>query len=72
MRGENNLATYATGAAIGSSPHARGKLWGECPFTGFDGLIPACAGKTSDDKLGTVQARAHPRMRGENRVWFVG
>ena len=29
-------------------------------------LIPACAGKTTQSRLGGEEHRAHPRMRGEN------
>ena len=53
-------------AAWGSSPLTRGKLF----IAAFDlqtlGLIPAHAGKTDVGDAGLLQARAHPRSRGEN------
>ena len=52
----------------GSSPLTRGKP-GPAPAAGPSvGLIPAHAGKTSDDGYGGQDARAHPRSRGENAV----
>ena len=52
----------------GSSPRVRGKplhRWGE---VSGDGLIPACAGKTSDVNREISRDRAHPRVCGENSL----
>ena len=51
---------------IGSSPLTRGKLGCVVPTVGGVGLIPAHAGKTRLMSAGMIQARAHPRSRGEN------
>ena len=55
----------------GSSPRVRGKL----EFFAFAGqrlgLIPACAGKTFGDRVAYPNARAHPRVCGENFVAAV-
>ena len=67
MRGENTSRVKIVSRLRGSSPHARGKLYRPRCNTTVRGLIPACAGKTKRwlEELGV--ARAHPRMRGENR-----
>ena len=50
----------------GSSPRVRGKQAREgYPFL-FDGLIPACAGKTRGHFPNRYSVRAHPRVCGEN------
>ena len=48
MRGENWLARYCSNHNNGSSPHARGKRAMEQQNFATLGLIPACAGKTSN------------------------
>ena len=52
----------------GSSPHARGALFGPTHRRAQGGIIPACAGST----LGTVEIaprlQDHPRMRGEHAL----
>ena len=50
----------------GSSPRVRGKRGRAAGASGLRGLIPACAGKTSGNKLGNKVCRAHPRVCGEN------
>ena len=51
----------------GSSPRVRGKQAREgYPFL-FDGLIPACAGKTRTAPSTASASEAHPRVCGENR-----
>ena len=50
----------------GSSPHARGKPITNPSQVIVERLIPACAGKTSVRVPGSLLAKAHPRMRGEN------
>ena len=50
----------------GSSPLTRGKPWPARRGHRGSGLIPAHAGKTSEDVLPLRDIRAHPRSRGEN------
>ena len=66
-RGENVPSSSVKGNEAGSSPLTRGK-----PVVGGygdlrSGLIPAHAGKTQHNGPVAVEARAHPRSRGENR-----
>ena len=65
-RGENYATRRDLRRPSGSSPLTRGKRtlcqeMGQCPR-----LIPAHAGKTRLMSAGMIQARAHPRSRGEN------
>ena len=50
----------------GSSPRVRGKRWRGVPIRDGEGLIPACAGKTT--MMGELSdvGGAHPRVCGEN------
>ena len=67
MCGENRRARWDAGIAWGSSPRVRGKQAREgYPFL-FDGLIPACAGKTRTAPSTASASEAHPRVCGENR-----
>ena len=67
-RGENMMCAIVGFPVAGSSPLTRGKP-GPAPAAGPSvGLIPAHAGKTSDDGYGGQDARAHPRSRGENVI----
>ena len=69
-RGEHRLATDSNGQYLGSSPLARGtrRLRGSA---GHDrGLIPARAGNTRNSGTHSVNARAHPRSRGEHSGVF--
>ena len=52
--------------STGSSPLTRGKQLRGGRREGLDGLIPAHAGKTSNEVIGSPVFRAHPRSRGEN------
>ena len=65
-RGENRLLGGSCYCASGSSPLTRGKpaSWGVMLLRLR--LIPAHAGKTRLMSAGMIQARAHPRSRGEN------
>ena len=68
-RGENGWDAATNLAAAGSSPLTRGKQdLARQPPQGR-GLIPAHAGKTSISRVGSWVSRAHPRSRGENRIW---
>ena len=68
MRGEHDLVSPVSFFHVGSSPHARGApasiRFGSMP----DGIIPACAGSTSDHQAPRSLSRDHPRMRGEHKV----
>ena len=68
MHGENSRGCRKNAPSGGSSPHARGKLCSLPVLSGLLGLIPACAGKTVESELKVAEARAHPRMRGENTL----
>ena len=68
MRGEHPSKMKTSTTIQGSSPHARG-----APSVGVllgrpRGIIPACAGSTSDAPFDGAGERDHPRMRGEHRV----
>ena len=52
--------------AEGSSPLTRGKQMGRQGISQRTRLIPAHAGKTSNEPPTLVKPRAHPRSRGEN------
>ena len=64
--GENRHPLDADARFPGSSPRVRGKLAasGSCAIEA--GLIPACAGKTSQVFLTHSRPWAHPRVCGEN------
>ena len=68
--GENRSNDQPTGYRPGSSPRVRGKLENIVQATARDGLIPACAGKTTPACTSTSRLTAHPRVCGEN--WRVG
>ena len=57
-----------TAGAAGSSPLTRGKQSLELQLWDEKRLIPAHAGKTQPTNPPTMQTKAHPRSRGENRV----
>ena len=64
--GENPVHFLTEEGAAGSSPRVRGKRPPGAGAAGPGGLIPACAGKTTDAIARLHRARAHPRMCGEN------
>ena len=66
MCGENSAVTDVHLSPNGSSPRVRGKLATLGPAASGDGLIPACAGKTSRHSIQPAHAQAHPRVCGEN------
>ena len=51
---------------FGSSPRVRGKPRRTSYLPHLQGLIPACAGKTSTRRESALARRAHPRVCGEN------
>ena len=66
--GENALAAGFAELGEGSSPRVRGKRSFNSSRVFFDGLIPACAGKTLSPPATSSQPPAHPRVCGENSV----
>ena len=69
--GENSAHGDGWGGGGGSSPRVRGKRRGIRAQQTFQGLIPACAGKTVCDKKIRSRDGAHPRVCGENGL-FIG
>ena len=64
--GENKYTGEKYSTEDGSSPRVRGKRHHHTERKRTNGLIPACAGKTPAVTWGEAQARAHPRVCGEN------
>ena len=71
-RGENGTASRPRYRARGSSPLTRGKREDSLAPAALGRLIPAHAGKTQPYRPCPCPSRAHPRSRGENRVWGRG
>ena len=71
-RGENARIASLRRRLDGSSPLTRGKHSHTARAPALHGLIPAHAGKTSITRMFAALVRAHPRSRGENRVWGRG
>ena len=67
-RGENSVPAGPSHSVSGSSPLTRGKPCGVHIYDLTDGLIPAHAGKTRQDRESYAGSWAHPRSRGENRA----
>ena len=66
--GENHGLGVVPVIPSGSSPRGRGKLMRRRTCRSSTGLIPAWAGKTPHPAAPPYQARAHPRVGGENQV----
>ena len=66
MRGEHCCTWASIPAMTGSSPHARGTPFIRSYSASSTGIIPACAGNTSQRDRGPDTGRDHPRMRGEH------
>ena len=66
--GENVSVALMCLSIVGSSPRVRGKHLPQhwSPFV--QGLIPACAGKTTVNRIYSTGTRAHPRVCGENSI----
>ena len=64
--GENLGRHHGRYYPLGSSPRVRGKLWFVFGNVLVNGLIPACAGKTSPALMVSFDIGAHPRVCGEN------
>ena len=67
-RGENRVIAAFSCCLRGSSPLTRGKLAERLLRRAQGRLIPAHAGKTTDEELAAGESGAHPRSRGENRI----
>ena len=66
MRGEHDLRGRTHDMDAGSSPHARGTPGAVEQPEVQHGIIPACAGNTTEDDNMNVWIGDHPRMRGEH------
>ena len=66
MCGEHLDAGSEQKPCPGSSPHVRGAPCPFCEHMNGKGIIPACAGSTSDTTRLTPGAWDHPRMCGEH------
>ena len=64
--GENHATRKSKPKERGSSPRVRGKPMSPVRPAGLNGLIPACAGKTTRTASSGRSSRAHPRVCGEN------
>ena len=64
MRGVHFFVPSPLFLVIGSSPHARGPPVDGGGYEGRIGIIPACAGSTSDSAARVPHDQDHPRMRG--------
>ena len=64
--GENQMGLNEQETQAGSSPRVRGKRRSSHPTGPREGLIPACAGKTSRGPPRPQGPGAHPRVCGEN------
>ena len=69
LRGENVFFTCSVSKMGGSPPLARGKLFTSQPTPPYDGITPACAGKTSRLPVLSRHVEDHPRLRGENLIY---
>ena len=65
MRGERSKMMQSHSPSLGSSPHARGTLFGEFGFHFLYRFIPACAGNAAMKLIEAFPLPVHPRMRGE-------
>ena len=71
MRGEQVSASSLSETTIGSSPHARGAGVVVLRYVGDVGIIPACAGSSSQSPGNGSGMKDHPRMRGEQTTLGV-
>ena len=65
MRGEYMCGAINELTFVGSPPHARGIRHSCSTRSLWTGITPACAGNTELEALRDLDARDHPRMRGE-------
>ena len=71
MRGEDQIYNVPVLGIPGSPPHARGRRSALASDEFWDGITPACAGKTNNASLGLTNNADHPRMRGEDTPPFI-
>ena len=65
LRGEKSCACRLLSCRPGSPPLARGKAPVLLPKVFIVGITPACAGKSSPERIQATLDRDHPRLRGE-------
>ena len=68
MRGEKTDTPSTPLYVPGSPPHARGKGRSYHSHPCCTGITPACAGKSGKTAQNRLDARDHPRMRGEKAL----
>ena len=68
MRGEHWRRATCAVLRAGSSPLARGALANLSQLSKRVGIIPACAGSTSEAPRSCTSSRDHPRLRGEHEL----
>ena len=71
MRGEDSDVGSNGGPDRGSPPHARGRLVEAVAAILRGRITPACAGKTRWTLIAGFSESDHPRMRGEDRIYYV-
>ena len=70
MRGEDERRRLLADHEAGSPPHARGRLRPRNRPVAHTGITPACAGKTRPDHRRRNGLPDHPRMRGEDALYW--
>ena len=76
--GEKLEAVFPRFDHLGSPPHMRGKVLGECPENDCTRITPAYAGKSRIFQRGIRPVRDHPRICGEKQYkkssgeWYQG
>ena len=69
MCGEHETPGCFEGREPGSSPHVRGAPSSSTRYSSRHGIIPACAGSTSNSERAPAPTRDHPRMCGEHKTF---
>ena len=70
MCGEQTLKEWETTHGEGSSPRVRGAVVSKGVSGIASGIIPACAGSSYVLPYYVWQQRDHPRVCGEQQVWW--
>ena len=68
VRGEHFIFLLGSGVLVGSSPRARGTPVSSNLIMGSAGIIPACAGNTTESQSARLCNWDHPRVRGEHAI----
>ena len=71
MCGEKKVMRSGKDKHMGSPPHVRGKGFLYFAHEMFEGITPACAGKSSTRFLTEILSWDHPRMCGEKLLWYL-